>query len=325
MSITVEHLYKSYGKQLVLNDISFSIKSGEIVGFLGNNGAGKSTTMKIITGYLNADSGHVDVCGVDVAKNPLEAHRRIGYLPEHNPIYPDMYVREYLRFVAGLYKIGKGADARVDEMIERTGLTREYKKKIGMLSKGYRQRVGLAQALIPNPEVLILDEPTTGLDPNQIDEVRELIKEVGREKTVMLSTHIMQEVSAICDRVIIINQGKVAVDEKESAVVSAHEKSGFAVEAEFSKAQSLDDLKRLENVLSVTETGLNTYLLHCANDERERIFNYAVAKNVALLTLKLQEKSMEDVFRNYTKKNENGGKNTENECGETARQQEDQV
>ncbi len=312
MSITVEHLYKSYGKQLVLNDISFSIKSGEIVGFLGNNGAGKSTTMKIITGYLNADSGHVDVCGVDVAKNPLEAHRRIGYLPEHNPIYPDMYVREYLRFVAGLYKIGKGANERVDEMIERTGLTREYKKKIGMLSKGYRQRVGLAQALIPNPDVLILDEPTTGLDPNQIDEVRELIKEVGREKTVMLSTHIMQEVSAICDRIIIINQGKVAVDEKEREVVSSHVGSGFVVEAEFSQSQSLEALKGLENVLSVTESGLNTYLLHCAKDERERIFNFAVENHVALLTLKLQEKSMEDVFRDFTKQNENGGKNTEN-------------
>lgn len=323
MSITVEHLYKSYGKQLVLNDISFAIKSGEIVGFLGNNGAGKSTTMKIITGYLNADSGHVDVCGVDVSKDPLEAHRRIGYLPEHNPIYPDMYVREYLRFVAGLYKIGKGADERVDEMIERTGLTREYRKKIGMLSKGYRQRVGLAQALIPNPEVLILDEPTTGLDPNQIDEVRELIKEVGREKTVMLSTHIMQEVSAICDRIIIINQGKIAVDEKERAVVSSHEGNDFVVEAEFSQSQSLESLKGLENVISVTESGLNTYLLHCAKDERERIFNYAVENHVALLTLKLQEKSMEDVFRDYTKQKENGGKNTENECGEVARQQED--
>lgn len=301
MSITVEHLYKSYGKQLVLNDISFSIKSGEIVGFLGNNGAGKSTTMKIITGYLEADSGHVDVCGVDVAKNTLEAHRKIGYLPEHNPIYPDMYVREYLRFVAGLYKLGKETDARVDEMIERTGLTREYKKKIGMLSKGYRQRVGLAQALIPNPEVLILDEPTTGLDPNQIDEVRTLIKEVGREKTVLLSTHIMQEVSAICDRVIIINKGKIAVDDKESAVVSVQDDDSLVIQVEFSAPQSVEALGKLENVLSVTEAGLNTYLLRCSSDERARIFQYAVDQKTALLTLKLQEKSMEDVFRNYTK------------------------
>ena len=301
MSITVEHLYKSYGKQLVLNDISFSIKSGEIVGFLGNNGAGKSTTMKIITGYLEADSGHVDVCGVDVAKNTLEAHRKIGYLPEHNPIYPDMYVREYLRFVACLYKLGKEADARVDEMIERTGLTRKYKKKIGMLSKGYRQRVGLAQALIPNPEVLILDEPTTGLDPNQIDEVRTLIKEVGREKTVLLSTHIMQEVSAICDRVIIINKGKIAVDDKESAVVSVQDDDSLVIQVEFSAPQSIEALGKLENVLSVSEAGLNTYLLRCSSDERARIFQYAVDQKVALLTLKLQEKSMEDVFRNYTK------------------------
>ena len=301
MSITVEHLYKSYGKQLVLNDISFSIKSGEIVGFLGNNGAGKSTTMKIITGYLEADSGRVDVCGVDVAKNTLEAHRKIGYLPEHNPIYPDMYVREYLRFVAGLYKLGKQANARVDEMIERTGLTREYKKKIGMLSKGYRQRVGLAQALIPNPEVLILDEPTTGLDPNQIDEVRTLIKEVGREKTVLLSTHIMQEVSAICDRVIIINKGKIAVDDKESAVVSVQDDDSLVIQVEFSAPQSVEALGKLENVLSVKEAGLNTYLLRCSSDERARIFQYAVDQKTALLTLKLQEKSMEDVFRNYTK------------------------
>jgi gliding motility-associated ABC transporter ATP-binding subunit GldA len=301
MSITVEHLYKSYGKQLVLNDISFSIKSGEIVGFLGNNGAGKSTTMKIITGYLEADSGHVDVCGVDVAKNTLEAHRKIGYLPEHNPIYPDMYVREYLRFVAGLYKLGKQANARVDEMIERTGLTREYKKKIGMLSKGYRQRVGLAQALIPNPEVLILDEPTTGLDPNQIDEVRTLIKEVGREKTVLLSTHIMQEVSAICDRVIIINKGKIAVDDKESAVVSVQDDDSLVIQVEFSAPQSVEALGKLENVLSVKEAGLNTYLLRCSSDERARIFQYAVDQKTVLLTLRLQEKSMEDVFRNYTK------------------------
>lgn len=301
MSITVEHLYKSYGKQLVLNDISFSIKSGEIVGFLGNNGAGKSTTMKIITGYLEADSGHVDVCGVDVAKNTLEAHRKIGYLPEHNPIYPDMYVREYLRFVAGLYKLGKQANARVDEMIERTGLTCEYKKKIGMLSKGYRQRVGLAQALIPNPEVLILDEPTTGLDPNQIDEVRTLIKEVGREKTVLLSTHIMQEVSAICDRVIIINKGKIAVDDKESAVVSVQDNDSLVIQVEFSAPQSVEALGKLENVLSVKEAGLNTYLLRCSSDERARIFQYAVDQKTVLLTLRLQEKSMEDVFRNYTK------------------------
>ena len=286
---------------MVLNDISFSIKSGEIVGFLGNNGAGKSTTMKIITGYLEADSGHVDVCGVDVAKNTLEAHRKIGYLPEHNPIYPDMYVREYLRFVAGLYKLGKQANARVDEMIERTGLTREYKKKIGMLSKGYRQRVGLAQALIPNPEVLVLDEPTTGLDPNQIDEVRTLIKEVGREKTVLLSTHIMQEVSAICDRVIIINKGKIAVDDKESAVVSVQDDDSLVIQVEFSTPQSVEALGKLENVLSVNEAGLNTYLLRCSSDERARIFQYAVDQKTALLTLKLQEKSMEDVFRNYTK------------------------
>lgn len=200
MTIEVRNLRKSYGSQLVLDDINFSIGDGEIVAFLGNNGAGKSTTMKIINGYLSKDSGDVRVCGIDVDKEPKKVHGLIGYLPEHNPIYPEQYVKEYLTFVAGVYGL-TGADAknRVDEMIEKTCLTREYKKRIGQLSKGYRQRVGLAAALIPDPKVLILGEPTTGLDPNQIIEVRNLIKEVGKEKSVMLSTHIMQEVSAICE------------------------------------------------------------------------------------------------------------------------------
>lgn len=307
MSILVDHLYKSYGTQLVLNDISFNIGSGEIVAFLGNNGAGKSTTMKIINGYLSPDSGRVEVCGLDVAQNPQETHRLIGYLPEHNPIYPDMFVREYLLFIAGVYHTENPA-SKVDEMIERTGLTHEFKKKIGMLSKGYRQRVGLAQALIPDPQVLILDEPTTGLDPNQIVEVRNLIKEIGKEKTVMLSTHIMQEVSAICDRVIILNDGKIAVDGKESAVVSKSNKESLSTFIEFQQpTPSLIDtqfLKEIDGIDDVMPMSGNTFLLSSKQDVRDKIFRSCAERNLVLLTLKLQEKSMEEVFRSVTEKKE---------------------
>ncbi|MBR4839409.1 MAG: gliding motility-associated ABC transporter ATP-binding subunit GldA [Paludibacteraceae bacterium] len=301
MSITIKNLYKSYGKQLVLDNLSFSIGNGEIVGFLGNNGAGKSTTMKIITGYVEADQGSVEVCGIDVRKHPLESHKKIGYLPEHNPIYPDMYVKEYLRFVAGIYKLGAQANSRVDEMIEKTGLTREYKKKIGMLSKGYRQRVGLAQALIPNPEVLILDEPTTGLDPNQIIEVRNLIQEVGKEKTVMLSTHIMQEVSAICERVIIINKGKIVADEKESQIVSESNDAVSSLFIEFSSAIDPQIISNLGNVEAIKQVGDNAYVVNSTEDIRELIFRTAVKNNWIILTMKQQERSMEDVFRSLTK------------------------
>lgn len=300
MSITIKNLYKSYGKQQVLDNISFSIGDGEIVGFLGKNGAGKSTTMKIITGYIEPDKGSVEVCGIDVQKHPLEAHRKIGYLPEHNPIYPDMYVKEYLRFVAGVYKLGANANSRVDEMIEKTGLTREYKKKIGMLSKGYRQRVGLAQALIPNPDVLILDEPTTGLDPTQILEVRDLIKEVGKEKTIMLSTHIMQEVSAICERVIIINKGHIVADGKESSFISSGEDSVLSLFIEFLNPIDKELLSNLGNVKSVEEVGENAYVINTTEDIRELIFRTSVKNNWVILTMKQQERSMEDVFRDLT-------------------------
>jgi ABC-2 type transport system ATP-binding protein len=300
--VTVQNLYKSYGKQLVLDNISFSIPNGEIVGFLGNNGAGKSTTMKIITGYVEADKGKVEVCGIDIAKNPLEASRKIGYLPEHNPIYPEMFVKEYLRFVAKIYKLGKHTNARVDEMVEKMGLIQEYRKKIGMLSKGYRQRVGLAQALLPNPEVLILDEPTTGLDPNQIIEVRNLIKEIGKEKTVMLSTHIMQEVSAICKRVIIINKGRIVADDKESVIVSASFGSEFPVLVEFNKPQDTETLRQIKNIVSVSHLSENTYLFESAGDAREEIFRYAVNNGYIILTMKQQERSMEEVFRSLTNK-----------------------
>lgn len=217
MSIELFNIKKRYGNQVVLPSLSMSVGSGEIVGFLGPNGAGKSTTMKLITGFVVPDSGSVSVCGVDMLKNPIEAKRRIGYLPEHNPLYPDMYVREYLDFVAGVYKI-PSRRARVDEVIEQVGLTSEYKKTINSLSKGYRQRTGLAAAIVHNPDVLILDEPTTGLDPNQIIEIRELIKNFGKERTVLFSTHIMQEVEAVCDRFVILNKGTIMTDKKVSDI-----------------------------------------------------------------------------------------------------------
>ena len=211
MSVEIQNLYKHYGEQEAVSDVSFSVPDGQITAFLGPNGAGKSTTMKIITGYIPASSGEVKVCDLIVSTENLETRKKIGYLPEHNPLYDEMYVREYLEFVGGIYKLSD-ISSKVDEVINRVGLSLEKHKKIGALSKGYKQRVGLAQAIIHNPEVLILDEPTSGLDPNQLVEIRTLIKNIGKEKTVILSTHIMQEVEAICDRIIIINKGKIVAD-----------------------------------------------------------------------------------------------------------------
>lgn len=230
MSIRIQHLTKVYGTQVAVNDISFEVKQGEIVGFLGPNGAGKSTTMKIATCYLPATSGTVEVAGYDVVLSPIEVRRNIGYLPEHNPLYLDMYVKEFLEFIGGLYGLkGEGLQQSIRNVIELVGLGLEQKKKIGQLSKGYRQRVGLAQALIHNPKVLILDEPTTGLDPNQLVEIRSVIKEVGKEKTVIFSTHIMQEVEAICDRVVLINKGNIVTDSSLSDL----QKAGKSMEALF--------------------------------------------------------------------------------------------
>ncbi len=223
MSVRVENLTKIYNEQTAVDAISFSIQKGEIVGFLGPNGAGKSTTMKIITAYLPATSGNVYVCEQNVSEHILETQKRIGYLPESNPQYQDMYVREYLEFLVDVHQLGAAGKKRIDEIIAQTGLGREEKKKIGSLSKGYKQRVGIAQAMIHNPEVLILDEPTSGLDPNQVVEIRDLIKNFGKEKTVILSTHIMQEVEAMCDRVIIINKGKIVTDSTLKALQASHE------------------------------------------------------------------------------------------------------
>ncbi|MEA5259979.1 gliding motility-associated ABC transporter ATP-binding subunit GldA [Arcicella aquatica] len=219
MSLKIQNLVKVYGTQNAVDNISFEVKQGEIVGFLGPNGAGKSTTMKIATCYLTATSGKVEVCGYDVEKDAMEVRKNIGYLPEHNPLYLEMYVKEFLAFVGGLYQIkGQKLQNRIAEVIDLVGLQLEQKKKIGQLSKGYRQRVGLAQALIHDPKVLILDEPTTGLDPNQLAEIRGVIRNIGKEKTVVFSTHIMQEVEAICDRVVIINHGKIVKDSELSAL-----------------------------------------------------------------------------------------------------------
>jgi ABC-2 type transport system ATP-binding protein len=230
MSIAIQKLNKYYGKQQALTDISFSLNKGEIVGFLGPNGAGKSTLMKIITSYLQQDSGKVQVCNLDTQEQDLQVKAKIGYLPEHNPLYTDMYIKEYLNFVGEIYKV-KNLNSRIDEIIKQTGLSREQSKKIGELSKGFKQRVGLAAALIHNPEILILDEPTTGLDPNQLVEIRNLIKEVGEDKTVLLSTHIMQEVDKMCNRVIIINKGKIVEDQ----LIANYQKNNIDLEEHFRK------------------------------------------------------------------------------------------
>jgi ABC-2 type transport system ATP-binding protein len=300
MSLSVEHLTKFYGRQAALNDVSFELHAGEIAGFLGPNGAGKSTLMKIASGFLSADAGHVSVCGHTVTENGPETRRLIGYLPEHNPLYPDLYVKEYLLFVAGLYHLGRQSKSRVDEMIERTGLTAEYKKRIGQLSKGYRQRVGLAQALIHDPKVLILDEPTTGLDPNQLAEIRQLIIEVGREKTVLFSTHIMQEVKAICKRVIIINNGALAADSTEDLLVHELDTGKFAVMVEFEHPVDVPKLKALPSVVRADSMGGNIFRVTGNSDIRPLLFHFAVEQNSALLMLRPDEKTMEDVFKRLT-------------------------
>ena len=299
MSVTVEHLVKVYGTQRAVDGISFTTSKGSVIGFLGPNGAGKSTTMKMITTYLPATSGSISVCGFDVNTQPLEVKKRIGYLPEHNPLYLDMYVKEYLFFVAGVHGLGKQSKAAVDRMVEVTGLTKEYKKPIGALSKGYRQRVGLAQAMIHNPEVLILDEPTSGLDPNQIVEIRELIKETGKDKTVILSTHIMQEVQAMCDRVLIINKGKLVAN-STSAELQKNTTREFSFTAEFKQPFNINLLRSIAGVRSVKANGNTGVLLTADSDIREQLFAFAVGQKLVLLSVNMQDTSLEDVFRKLT-------------------------
>lgn len=298
MSIEVKNLFKYYGEQAAVKDISFNVKSGEIVGFLGPNGAGKSTTMKIITGYITASQGEVKVCGLPVSMENLETRKMIGYLPENNPLYLDMYVKEYLTFVGKIYKV-KNIKERVAEMIKAVGLEVEQNKKIGALSKGYRQRVGLAQAIIHDPQVLILDEPTSGLDPNQLVEIRNLIKEIGKEKTVMLSTHIMQEVEAICDRVVIINRGEIVADDKASELQTS---TGMqTVYVEFEGNVSKNQLNKIDGVGKV-EKFENGWLIESKEDMdlRKAIARFAQSNDLLVLTLRKEEKSLEEVFKSLT-------------------------
>jgi ABC-2 type transport system ATP-binding protein len=298
MSIVVDKLSKLYGEQKALNEISFEVKQGDVMGFLGPNGAGKSTTMKILTCYIPQSSGKASVCGFDVVQNPIEVRRQIGYLPELNPLYTDMFVKEYLLFSAEVQGLGKLAGKRVEEMIERVGLTIERSKKIGQLSKGYKQRVGLAQAMLHNPKVLILDEPTSGLDPNQVGEMRDLIKEIGKDKTVLLSTHIMQEVEAMCNKVVIINKGIiVANDHIETLQQKLVGEIGIAVEFKNEVKESL--LKQIPGVKQVKQKG-NRYTVKAKEDVREQISQLSATQGWVLLSMNLEENSLENVFHQLT-------------------------
>ena len=299
MSIEVKNLFKYYGEQAAVRDVTFSVAKGEIVGFLGPNGAGKSTTMKILTGFISASSGEVKVCGMPVDVDSLDTRRKIGYLPENNPLYLDMYVKEYLEFVGKIYHV-KNLKARVKEMIKAVGLELEQDKKLGALSKGYRQRVGLAAAIIHDPEVLILDEPTSGLDPNQMVEIRELIKKIGKSKTVMLSTHIMREVEAICDRVVIINKGQIVADDTASHLQI--DLSHQTVYAEFDGTVSKAMLSKIKHVGKVEKVN-NGWLLETTDevDLRKVIAQHAQQNNLLVLTLKTEEKTLEEVFKELTK------------------------
>lgn len=302
MTIKISEVSKFYGTQKALNKVSFEIETGELVGFLGPNGAGKSTMMKIITGYLAADEGYVTINGEKVESNNVGIRSQIGYLPENNPLYTDLYVKEYLEMVAGFYKI-QDKKRQVDRMVELTGLKAEQHKKIGALSKGYRQRVGLAQALIHDPALLILDEPTTGLDPNQLEEIRNLIKQISANKTVMLSTHIMQEVEAICNRVIIINKGEVAADGAIDQVKGDQFIQYQKVFVEFDKSPDLKALSAIQEIGKIELLTATTYLLESSvkADLRPAIFEFAVQNKLVLLTLKEQQQSLENVFQGLTK------------------------
>jgi len=303
MSIEVKNLLKVYGEQKAVNNISFKVNKGEIVGFLGPNGAGKSTTMKIITGYLEQSGGEAYVCGVNVANDPLGTKKKIGYLPELNALYYEMYVREYLSFVAEVHQV-ENAKAKIESVIELTGLTIESKKKIGQLSKGYKQRVGLAAALIHDPEVLILDEPTSGLDPNQIIEIREVIKKQGKDKTVLFSSHILQEVAAICDRVIIINKGNLVANDTLTNLRKGN--STNIVKVGFKESVPAAQLQELPSVKSVHSTDPNNWQLATDDPEplRKQILELALRHNLNIVSLQSESQSLEDVFRSLTQKAE---------------------
>lgn len=304
MSIKVSEVTKIYGEQKALDNVSFEIGQGEIVGLLGPNGAGKSTLMKIITCFIPPTSGKVFVFDKEISENSVEVKTKIGYLPENNPLYTDMYVREFLEFIAGIHKIsGEAKKRRVDEMIEITGLTVERKKKIAELSKGYRQRVGLAQALIHNPDVLILDEPTSGLDPNQIVEIRNLISEIGKEKTVMLSTHIMQEVEAICQRAIIINNGKIVAD-GNTKNLSLDTFNKIIIKVEFDRSVEKEELLKIQGIKTLKKVSETSWEIETDGkiDLRKEIFNFAVHNQLTVLTIQQEEQKLEKIFQQLTRK-----------------------
>jgi ABC-2 type transport system ATP-binding protein len=299
MSIQVSGLLKQYGEQKAVNQVSFTVNKGEIVGFLGPNGAGKSTTMKMITGYLEPDAGEISVGGINVKKQPLEAKKKIGYLPESNALYYDMYVREYLDFVADLHEL-KNKKERIEEVIRLTGLTPESRKRVGQLSKGYKQRVGLAAALIHDPEVLILDEPTSGLDPNQIVEIRNVIKEQGRNKLVLFSSHILQEVEAICDRVIIINKGRIVADDTLSKL--QQRSSTNIVRVGFKEALEAEWLNRLAAARTVSKIDTWNWNLETVDPEalRKQLLELSLQHNFNIVSLQSENQSLEEVFRSLT-------------------------
>lgn len=303
MSITVSNLTKTYGAQKAVNNISFAINKGEIVGFLGPNGAGKSTTMKIITGYIEADAGKAEVCGETVSTNSLNTKKKIGYLPEANPLYFDMYVREYLEFIAGVHGIANKKE-KIEAAIETVKLKLEANKKIGQLSKGYKQRVGIAAALIHNPEVLILDEPTSGLDPNQIIEIREVIKNLGKHKTVMFSSHILQEVEAMCDRVIIINRGNIVADDLLSNLQKTNA-GQQQVNVEFKETVNIDNLRSLNEVNNVNQLSACSFQLYTNNPEvvRKQLLELSLKNNLNIVSLQSENNSLEDIFRSLTSAN----------------------
>ncbi len=302
MSVVLKSLTKLYGEQRAIDEISFSIGTGEIVGFLGPNGAGKSTTMKIICGYVPATSGSAFVLDTDVAKDPIKVKKRIGYLPELNPLYTDMYVTEYLRFNADIHQL-KDPKKEIERVIAATGLTLERKKKIGQLSKGYKQRVGLAQALLNDPEVLILDEPTSGLDPNQMSEIRQLILSLGKDKTILLSSHIMQEVEAMCTRVIIINKGKIVADDSVGAIKQKLTAKNTVRIVKFRESIDVAQLKSLDGVKDVSLEATNTYKITADGlvDLAEIVFNFAVATKTIIVEQQEQSESLEAVFQQLTK------------------------
>jgi ABC-2 type transport system ATP-binding protein len=301
VSIIVSNLSKNYGSQIAVNNISFKINKNEIVGFLGPNGAGKSTTMKMITGYLSADAGQISVCDIQVSNSNLETKKKIGYLPESNPLYLDLYVKEYLQYIAGVHKIIQ-SNSRIKEVIELVGLGAESHKKVGQLSKGYKQRVGLAAALIHNPEVIILDEPTTGLDPNQIIEIREVIKKLGAHKTVLFSSHIMQEVEAICDRVIIINKGTIVADSKISELQKSNNSNHHFVTVVFKESIEISILSNISHSEKVDAIASNSLKITTFNPEivRRQLLELSLQHNLNIISLSSEHQNLESIFKSLT-------------------------